>query len=266
MAIPPKLLSLLRDPHDLGALQLDGDQLVNRASRRRFPIIDSIPVFVEPGELGPQNRRFQRMYDWMAHGYDLALAVGDFFNRGKLAQLRRRLAATLALQPGHRCLYTSIGTGADVPYLAEQVPLPSLDLVGLDLSRGMLRRCRKKLRALADTSLLVQANAERLPFADRLFDVVLHVGGINFFDQPATAVREMQRVAKPGALILVADETKKVVTKQYQRSPLTRAYFKDAATDFNPRSWIPDGAVGANYEEVWDGKGYILTFRAAADR
>jgi ubiquinone/menaquinone biosynthesis C-methylase UbiE len=144
--------------------------------------------------------------------------------------------------------------------------LPSIELVGLDLSMGMLKRCREKLHTLADTSLLVQANAEHLPFVDRCFDVVLHIGGINFFDDPALAVREMQRVAKPGAIILVADETEKVVTKNYQRSPFTRAYFKDAATDFKPRSWIPDGAVNANYEEVWDGKGYILTFRAAASR
>ena len=266
MAMPPNLLSLLRDPHDLGALQLDGDHLVNRASQQRFPIVDSIPVFVESGELGPQNRKFQRMYDWMSHGYDFALNVGDLFYRGRLARLRRRLATTLALKSGQRCLYTSIGTGADVPYLAEQVPLPSIELVGLDLSMGMLNRCRNKLRALADTSLLVQANAEHLPFADRCFDVVLHIGGINFFDDPALAVREMQRVAKPGALILVADETEKVVTTNYQRSPFTRAYFKDAATDFKPRSWIPEGAVNANYEEVWGGKGYILTFRAAADR
>ena len=56
MAMPPNLLSLLRDPHDLGALQLDGDHLVNYASQQRFPIVDSIPVFVESGELGPQNR------------------------------------------------------------------------------------------------------------------------------------------------------------------------------------------------------------------
>lgn len=266
MAIPAPLLSLLRDPHDLGALELDGDHLVNRASQRRYPVVDAIPVFVDSGELGPQNRKFQRMYDWMSYIYDPGLAVGDLFYRGKLAGLRRRLAATLALKSGQRCLYTSIGTGADVPFLAEQVPLASIELVGLDLSRGMLKRCQKRLRAFADTSLLVQANAERLPFAAQSFDVVLHVGGINFFDQPATAVREMQRVAKPGALVLVSDETKVVVTRSYQRNPLTRAYFKDAATDFNPRSWIPEGAANANYEEVWDGKGYILTFRAAADR
>jgi len=266
MAISQRLSSLLRDPNDFGLLRLAGDHLVNPASGKRFPIVNSIPVFVESDGLGPLNRKFQRMYDWMSYGYDFALGFGDFLYRGKISQMRRRVAALLAVKSGQSCLYTSIGTGADVPFLAEQVPLAGIDLIGLDLSMGMLRRCQKRLRAVPETSLLVQANAERLPFADQAFDVVLHVGGINFFDQPAIAVREMQRVAKPGAMVVVVDETKKVVTRNYQRSPFTRAYFKNAATDFNPRSWIPDGAVDTDYQEVWDGKGYILTFRAAAKR
>ena len=192
------------------------------------------------------------------------LASGIFSRAGNSPNCAGASRRCSPLKSGQCCLYTSIGTGADVPFLAEQVPLQSVDLVGLDLSMGMLKRCRKRLRAFPETSLLVQGNAERLPFSDQSFDVVVHVGGINFFDQPAVAVREMQRVARPGALIVVSDETKEVVTKNYKRSPFTRAYFKDASTDFNPRSWIPDGAVNANYEEVWDGKGYIMTFRAAA--
>ena len=262
MAISEKMLSLLRDPNDRGVLQVEGAALLNPRTKRRFPVVDDIPVFIEPGELGPQNRKFQRMYDWMASIYDLGQAVGDFLYRGKIARLRRHIAGMLELKPGRRCLYTSIGTGLDVPFLAEQVPLNQFDLIGLDLSMGMLRRCRKKLRGLAETSLLVQANAERLPFADRSFDVVLHIGGINFFDHPAVAVGEMVRVAKPGARILIVDETKQVVTKNYQRNPLTRAYFKDAPTEFNPRAWIPAGVVDMSYEELWEGKGYCLSFRA----
>jgi len=38
----------------------------------------------------------------------------------------------------------------------------------------------------------------------------LHCGGINLFDRPALAVKEMLRVARPGARILIADETKQV--------------------------------------------------------
>ena len=262
MAIAERMLSLLRDPVNLEPLVLDGNQLVNKASQRRYPIIDSIPVLVDPADLGPQNLKFQKMYDWMSHGYDLAQKVGDLFYRGKIASLRRQLAARLSLKPGDRCLYTSIGTGADLPYFAERVSLEKIELVGLDLSMGMLRRCQARIRPYEATSLLVQANAERLPLADQSFDVVLHVGGINFFDQPAVAVKEMLRVAKAGAIMLIADETKEVVEKNYQRSPFTRSYFKDASTNFTPRDWVPAGVSDPTYEEVWNGKGYILTFKA----
>ena len=262
MAIAERMLSLLRDPVSLEPLELDGDQLVNKTSHRRYPIINSIPVLVDPAVLGPQNLKFQRMYDWMSHGYDLFQKVGDLFYQGKIARLRRQIASKLSLKAGDRCLYTSIGTGVDLPYFAERVSLEKIDLVGLDLSVGMLRRCKRRILPYEATSMLVQANAERLPLADRSFDVVWHVGGINFYDQPAVAVKEMLRVAKPGAIILIADETKEVVEKNYQRSPLTRSYFKDASTNFMPRDWVPAGVSDPIYEEVWNGKGYILTFKA----
>lgn len=262
MAIPQKLVSLLRDPRDFGELRLDGGVLVQGGTGKSYPIVDGIPVFVESSDLGPLNRRYQKMYDWMCYGYDAALGLGNLLYFGKISKLRRTLAAALGVRPGQRCLYTSIGTGADVPFLTELVPLNEIEFVGLDLSMGMLRRCRRRLGPSVDETLLVQANAERLPFANRCFDVVLHVGGINFFDHPDVAVREMLRVAKPGAVLLVSDETKKVVKNSYQRSPFTRRYFKDAAMDFDPTSWVPEGAVDVKYEEVWDGKGYILSFRA----
>jgi ubiquinone/menaquinone biosynthesis C-methylase UbiE len=41
------------------------------------------------------------------------------------------------------------------------------------------------------------------------FDGVFHVGGINFFNNKEAAMAEMIRVAKPGARILIADETEK---------------------------------------------------------
>lgn len=262
MARPQRLYSLLRDPKGLGILRHEGEELVNPENGRRFPIVDSIPVFVGPGELGPRNQKFQRMYDWASKGYDAAQWLGELFYRGKIARMRRQLAASLGLKPGQSLLYTSIGTGADVPFLSEQLSLKEVDLLGLDLSMGMLRRCRRRLRGLEETSLLVQANAECLPFADRSFDTVLHVGGINFFDHPELAVSEMARVAKPGTLIVIADETGNVVRNSYKRNPLTRSYFRGEQEQFSPKEWVPKDAVDIAYEEIWDGKIYVLRFRA----
>jgi ubiquinone/menaquinone biosynthesis C-methylase UbiE/uncharacterized protein YbaR (Trm112 family) len=263
MPVSAKMLSLLRDPLGLESLELDGDHLVNRASQRRYPVVESIPVLLDPGDLGPQNLRIQKMYRWMSRGFDLADRAGNLFSGGALVKARRQLASRMAFKPGDRCLYTSIGTGLDLPFWAEQVSLDAIELVGLDLSLEMLRQCKARIRPCEKTSMLVQANAERLPFADRTFDVVFHLGGINLFDRPALAVQEMLRVAKAGARILIADETKDVVKNQYQKfNPFTRAYCKGIPTDFDPRNWVPDGVVNPGYEEVWNGRGYILTFNA----
>jgi ubiquinone/menaquinone biosynthesis C-methylase UbiE len=182
---------------------------------------------------------------------------------GKLYRLRRQLAAAAAIKEGDCALFTSIGTGADIPFLAERVPLDSVQLVGIDLSLGVLRRCRSRLAKFPNTSLLVHANAEKLPFADRVFDVAVQVGGINFFDHPALAVREMVRVTKPGSLIVISDETKDVVEKFYRRMPIAGREFDHAPTDFQPVTWVPAGSTDLTFTEVANGKMYLLTFRTA---
>lgn len=261
MAVPANLLSLLRDPVGIEPLVLEGDVLVNKASSRNYPIKDSIPILLNEAAIGPQNLKIQKMYQWMASGFDIANGIGNLLWFGAVSKMRRQLAATLGLKPGVRMLYTSIGTGLDLPFFAEQVPLDAFELVGLDLSLEMLRKCQHKLRAYEKNSLLVQANAEGLPFADGAFDVVLHVGGINQFDQPAVAVREMVRVAKPGVCIVIADETKGVVKSQYQKyNPFTRSTYRGMPTEFDPRNWVPAGIGDAVYQEVAKGKMYFLTF------
>jgi len=261
MAFSPRLLSLLRDPMGPEPLEMEGDALVNRASQRSYPIKDAIPILLNETDLGPQNIKIKKMYQWMAAGFDIANGIGNFLYLGAISKMRRQLAAGLGLKPGDRVLYTSIGTGLDLPFLAERVPLEAIELVGLDLSLEMLRKCQRKLRAFEKTSLLVQANAERLPFADGVFDVVLHVGGINQFDRPAVAVQEMIRVAKPGVRIVIADETKGTVKSQYQKLPFTRSIYKDMPTDFDPRDWIPAGIGEVVYQEVAKGRMYFLTFK-----
>ncbi|HLC75117.1 MAG TPA: class I SAM-dependent methyltransferase [Candidatus Nanoarchaeia archaeon] len=51
-------------------------------------------------------------------------------------------------------------------------------------------------------SQVIQASAEKLPFADKSFDIILCVTAIHHFELSA-ALREMRRVAKDGARFVI---------------------------------------------------------------
>src|SRR5207237_5638086 len=74
-----------------------------------------------------------------------------------------------------------------------------------DINAAMLGRGREKLvdAGFAGNLRYVQANAERLPFADSSFDcITIGFGLRNVTDKPA-ALASMRRVLKPGGQLLV---------------------------------------------------------------
>ena len=205
--------------------------------------------------MDPQNRKYQTMYDRLAPGYDIAERVYRWVSRKP--DYRPEYLRELEIVPGARVFEVSVGTGANLPYLR-----PDIEFFGLDLSWGMLRRCRHNMKRWQRNAQLFQGEAERLPFRDAVFDCVFHVGGINFFSDKARAITEMIRVAKPGTKILIVDETEKVVSRQYQKNLLTRGYFvgRDQAVSC-PIDLVPDEMVEIKAREFVDGKLYCLTFR-----
>ena len=158
-------------------------------------------------------------------------------------------------------LYVSIGTGQDLRYIPETIDLKSLDFVGVDISISMLEKCQKSCAKKTNLQLF-HACAEDLPFADNSFDIVYHIGGINFFNDKAKAMQEMLRVAKPGTKILIADETADYVDQQYKKNHFSKEYFKDATVDLSEiENAVPSEVKEKEMKLLWDGKFYSLTFR-----
>ena len=101
-----------------------------------------------------------------------------------------------------------------------------------------------------------------MPFASESFDVVFHVGGINFFSDRRRAVNEMLRVAKPGTKLLIADETQKLVEELYRKNPASKRYFDDAAVwSASPASMLPDGVEDIENDIHMSNRFYSITFR-----
>ncbi len=72
-------------------------------------------------------------------------------------------------------------------------------VVGMDLSGGMLRRARQVDRSLGARTPLLQADAGRLPLADRSVDLACSAfGAVPFVEHPERVHAEVARVLRPG--------------------------------------------------------------------
>jgi len=166
----------------------------------------------------------------------------------------------LEVKAGDSVLETSVGTGLNFKYLPA-----GISLTGIDLSPEMLTNCQANLRRWQLQADLFLGNAECLPFDDSSFDVVFHVGGINFFNDRAKAIREMIRVAKPGSRILIADETEEHVKAMYERGPITSGYFKNRKELVTaPIDLVPSEMLETHLEllrPMGKNRFYALTFR-----
>lgn len=246
-------LAAICDPHTRESLRLEGDALVNPRSGKHYPIRDGIPDFLLTA-FG-QNKKYQELYDRIATFYDW----GDRIYRWLRGQkdFRRIYIDELEAPPDGQFLEVSVGTGANLQYVAAESKI-----FGLDLSWGMLRQCRKNLRRWRRAAELFHGEAEHLPFRNEVFDSVLHVGGINFFNDKAGAVEEMLRVAKPGTKIVIVDETEKVVKQQYKKMPIVRRYYTKRAEEVSdPRRMVSGHARDVACREIFGGRAYCLTFR-----
>lgn len=144
----------------------------------------------------------QVYYDGFSTIYDrfVAMHSGD----GQRS-VREFLAGLLPAARGGAVLDLCTGTGSLLPYLSEKVGRSGC-VAGLDFSRGMLKRGRLKTMERSNL-LLVQGDAERLPFAAGSFDAVTcsHAFYELKGETREQALREIGRVLTPGGTFFMME-------------------------------------------------------------
>jgi SAM-dependent methyltransferase len=102
-----------------------------------------------------------------------------------------------------RILDIGCGTGALLGEIA--VRWPRATVTGVDVSAGMLAIAARTVDALPDHAgdrvTLVQAPAERLPFAEAAFDVAVSAFVLQLVPSRPRALREARRVLAPGGTL-----------------------------------------------------------------
>jgi demethylmenaquinone methyltransferase / 2-methoxy-6-polyprenyl-1,4-benzoquinol methylase len=148
-------------------------------------------------------RRVRGVFDSVADRYDL---MNDLMSAGTHRLWKRFTLALANLRPGQRALDVAGGTGDLAAGLARQVGARGLVVLS-DINAAMLAHGRDRLidAGFVGNVAFVQADAERLPFADGTFDcITIGFGLRNVTDKPA-ALRAMRRALKPGGQLLVLE-------------------------------------------------------------
>ena len=157
------------------------------------------PIGQAPGK----RTHVEAMFDEIAPRYDLLNRV---LSGGIDVWWRKRAVALLRAGldgPPRRLLDVATGT-AD---LAVEASTLGGAVVGVDISAQMLAGGREKLRrrGLDRDVTLVQADAADLPFDDDAFDGALVAFGVRNFEDLGAGLRDIRRVLRPGAPLVVLE-------------------------------------------------------------
>ena len=144
------------------------------------------------------QRRVQR------YGWDLAVQPYAQHWHALLAGVQAELLAQAAPQPGEQVLDVACGTGVFTLALATAVG-PAGSVLGVDLSAGMVASAEASAQASGVASArFARMDAEELALPAGSFDLVVCALGLMYLPAPDAALREVQRVLRPGGRAVLA--------------------------------------------------------------
>jgi len=145
------------------------------------------------------EQQVEAMFDRVARFYDLLNSV---MTAGLHHAWRARAADIAEIGPGDRVLDVAAGTGDLTIELHGRVA-PGGEVVGVDLSEGMLALAREK----APSIRFEQGSALDLPYGDGEFAAATVGFGARNFSDLRRGLAEMRRVVRPGGRVVVLDFT-----------------------------------------------------------
>ena len=149
-------------------------------------------------------RRVRSVFDSVAPKYDV---MNDLMSMGLHRAWKAYTVLVANVKEGQQVLDIAGGTGDLALAFAPKVGATGR-VVHTDINEAMLREGRNRLIDAGVNLPTLVCDAEKLPFADDSFDVVTVAFGLRNMTHKDVALKEMNRVLKPGGKLLVLEFSK----------------------------------------------------------
>lgn len=148
-----------------------------------------------------KKEQVEQMFDNISGNYDGLNRVISF---GIDVKWRKKVIDLVDATSPKSVLDIATGTGDLAISLAQT---NAEEIVGLDISEGMLAVGRKKIAAknLSSKIKMVQADSEALPFENNSFDAITVAFGVRNFENLEKGLTEIYRTLKPGGIFVVLE-------------------------------------------------------------
>lgn len=136
-----------------------------------------------------------------ASNWDSIYERGDVFS--VIHQLRRDMCLSWVEDARPKGDVLEVGCGAGL--VATRLARLGYRVTATDKAPAMLKRTRARAEAdgVAASLRIALADAQRLPFADGAFELVIALGVVPWLQNPAAGLAEMARVVAPGGAVVV---------------------------------------------------------------
>ncbi len=202
-------------------------------------------------EDGSKREQVEKMFDSIAPAYDFMNTAMTF---GLHRHWRNRAISAVAatgLQP-KEILDIATGTG-DVAFELHR-RFPEADILGIDLSEGMLDVAKRKLSSMNDLSRshisFRQGDSLALDLPDNSRDLITVAYGVRNFEHLKQGYEEMSRVLRPGGMLCVIElaRPEKGLTRagyDFYSKRLIPAIGRLVSGDSRAYSYLPESIAAA---------------------
>ena len=166
----------------------------------QIPMSEKVKPYKE-SELN-KKRQVEQMFDTISGNYD---GLNRIITFGTDLSWRRKVIKLVADNNPKNVLDIATGTGDLAISFAKKTKIP--DIVGLDLSDGMLQVAREKVigTSIKTKVKFIKGDSEDLPLSDNSFEAITVSFGIRNFENLENGLSEIYRVLTPGGTFIILE-------------------------------------------------------------